>query len=183
MYRTANTRKNRHLNTCHACYALVDETGCIRYIGRTSMTLRLRWKAHKEQALKNDSQIPVHRWIREVGAENITIMPLFQDLDSARLDEAERFLISQCRRMGLPLLNVSSGGPGTSGVLQSRETRQKRSAALSGRTRPPRSPEWCARLSESRKGTKHSEATKRLISERTKAAIAARKAAALATAA
>jgi hypothetical protein len=85
--------------------------------------------------------------------------------------EAEVFLISYYGRKDLGtgyLLNRTAGGEGFSGGILSEDHRQKISNALKGKPKPKRTEEHCHRLSEVKKGTRHSEETRQKMSRANK---------------
>lgn len=71
----------------------------------------------------------------------------------------EMLLISCFKDMGYKLANMTNGGEGSTGLKQSKETKEKRSLALTGKKRPDVS-EFMQKF---KKGTKHSEESKAKI--------------------
>ncbi|SDN78603.1 hypothetical protein [Geodermatophilus sp. DSM 45219] len=155
----------------------VDGISVPSYVGRTVMTVTKRLNAHRNEARKG-SPYPVHEWMRRMkeAGKTVQALPVYTALSRTEADAVECFIIAEYRAMHVPIANVADGGSGTAGVIPSAESLKKRSEAQKGRKRPPRNAEWCARISASKLGTTHTEETRRLISERTKAGIAAARA-------
>ena len=120
---------------------------------------------------------------RNVVAKHGHTVQILREWDSE--DEAfehEKLLISQYRSMGYPLVNLTDGGEGASGLQHSEEFRARMSEARKGKIFTPEtrtklseahkgkspSPETRARMSEARKGRKgrsHTPETRAKISE------------------
>lgn len=75
--------------------------------------------------------------------------------------EHERFLISTFKEMGIELCNLTVGGEGASGCVQSEETKRKRNEKLRGRRK---SPETIARMKAAQAGKVISEEQRRKLS-------------------
>jgi len=113
-------------------YALLDEKGLLRYIGKTN-NVKERLKKHLREKGK------CHRvsWIKSMKNRGTvpTIVPLLEfELEKEALEE-EMFLISYFRYLGANLVNGTDGGEGASGYRHTPETK--------------------ANMSEKRKGAKH----------------------------
>ena len=108
-------------------YALIDPlTKEVRYIGK-SVNPNTRFRAH----LRNRSDTHCARWLgvlRDLGLEpEMTILEAETEGDGS---EAEIRWIAYGRELGWPLTNLTDGGDGSLGVVQSEETRQKRAEAM-----------------------------------------------------
>lgn len=106
---------------------------------------------------------------------NKILLPLSVKLEECLTEkeafELEIMLITTIGRIDLktgPLCNFTNGGEGTSGIVMSEETRQKRSACRLGKKRPPRSKEWSMKISKANKGLVRSDEFKEKISKATK---------------
>lgn len=120
-------------------YGLVDpRDGLIRYVGKTTDSLRRRCNAHVNDVVRGRTYIPRHRWIAALLVAGLR--PLIIELDCVAEPswvEAEQFWIGYLRFVGCDLLNATAGGDGISGFLHSDETRQKQSAAAKRRYSDP----------------------------------------------
>jgi len=103
-------------------YALCDESGCVRYVGKTVRRLSERLAQHK-RAAKREGRLPVHRWMlkHEVAVTLLETVPAGADW-AAR----ERFWIGTHSN----LLNLTTGGEGLCGLTFMPEHRQKIADAL-----------------------------------------------------
>ena len=136
-------------------YALVDSRSPeeIRYIGITNNP-KARLSLHLSQAPKEGWK--KSRWIGSVidadGAVLMGIIATGLSQDDAMAMEVE--LIAEHRNNGVQLMNLTDGGDGVKGQVQSAETRAKKSAALTGK---PKSPEAVAKQAEAVRGRKLSD--------------------------
>jgi|GEM_PF-1898223 len=80
--------------------------------------------------------------------------------------EMEVRLIAEHRSSGARLMNLTDGGDGVKGQIQSAEARAKKSAALKGK---PKSAEHVAKMSESKRGIKQSDEARAKMSAAHKA--------------
>jgi len=138
-------------------YALVDpENGDIRYIGK-SIRPELRLKDH----MNDVSNCHRSHWLQSLKKQGAK--PDLLILEKIHGDwpwqHSERYWIARGRREGWPLTNNTSGGDGVPDLPL--ETRAKMRAVWTGRKH---SPESCARIGDSKRGTKHKESTKKLMS-------------------
>lgn len=102
-------------------YALVDEGGCVRYVGKTVRTLRERFAQHKVAAKRGS--LPVNRWIKKHDA---SIRLLETVPRGGRWQDRERYWISQFDN----LLNLTEGGEGLPGHKFTESHKKKISDAL-----------------------------------------------------
>lgn len=140
-------------------YALrCPDTSEIRYIGVTHQKGRRRLNGHLVEA--RGGQIG-HKdnWVRSLlGKGKEPVWDVLLEWPAGAAPERnwvtfEQLLIAAGRAAGLPLTNVSDGGQGALGVIQSAETLAKRSAAHRGKRH---SPETIAKLGDLNRGRKHS---------------------------
>ncbi|MBB4192790.1 AP2 domain-containing protein [Rhizobium aethiopicum] len=133
-------------------YGLVDSRALeeIRYIGITNNPYS-RLSLHLSQAPKEGWK--KSRWIGSVvdaGAE-VMMCVLASGMTQEDSMMMEVALIAEYRAKGAPLMNLTDGGEGVKGQVQSAETRAKRSAALKGKSK---SPEAVSRQAEAVRGRK-----------------------------
>lgn len=176
-------------------YALIDDDGSVRYIGQTVQSTERRLIQHLSTA-RVRCAAPVHKWLmsRRNSGREVRIVALATD---AVLHETEIALIAQHRASGARLLNMTDGGEGTLGYRhKSRKrpdlvARNKARIGLPGRPRMPGETEklmayvrgskrpWVSernKLGAGKPGHKHTEEHKRMMSEKTAAYHAAKRA-------
>lgn len=144
-------------------YGLHNGDYDFRYIGKTTMLLRVRFNKHLNDALRG-SDFAVHRWIRKNGIDDIQIciIETFSEDDIHLIDEREVFHIDQQRQYGVKKnLNMTAGGEGARGYRHTPEAIAKIKAAKKGWTH---SPETRAKLSAAHTGRKASPETRAKIS-------------------
>jgi hypothetical protein len=139
-------------------YLWLREDGTPYYVGKGSgnraFEVHYRWNKGK-----------MVKYLSPPDKNNVIVQ---QYKDESEAIEAEVFLIQFYGRLDLDtgmLINLTEGGEGTSGRLHSEETKEKirakaierkqstssntkRSIALKGRKRPPRSKEWSDKISK-----------------------------------
>lgn len=116
-------------------YALCDpETREIRYIGKTSRTLKQRLRQHLRDAEEGDkSRCSSYRlrWLRSLGAQPV-IVSLLITSESFGI-EMERATIKRFRELGYRLTNTTAGGEGNPGWCPPVEYRNRMSAVMKGK--------------------------------------------------
>ena len=140
-------------------YALKDETGKIRYVGRTTKLLNIRLSQHLSKARSNDTS---HRcnWIRTVFKRGfLPEISLLGEVSGNGARE-EAAWVEYFKEEGLDLVNSTDGGDGCPGLIFSPEALKKIGDASRGR---PCRPETRQRLSEAL--LKRDPAVKKRISE------------------
>lgn len=119
-------------------YALSDpHTDEVRYIGKSSSGTR-RAKVHMQESnLRIESNTYKTRWIKEViRSGHLPKIEVIEVLsDDSLLNEAEVFWICQFRAWGFKLTNLTDGGEGARGYVQSADSKAKRAAAITGMRR------------------------------------------------
>ena len=65
------------------------------YVGKTTKTLKARWRQHKTEARIRRYDWPLYRDIREFGAENFAVELLGKASSTRRLNQMERKFIRQ----------------------------------------------------------------------------------------
>lgn len=116
-----------------AIYALSELGGSVRYVGKTTKPLQERLTQHLAEARKLRKN---HRlnWLRSVG-DRVEIFLI--DLVVGDGAAEEICLIAALRKLGARLVNGTSGGDGTLGVVRSAETRARMSLAQLGKKATP----------------------------------------------
>lgn len=91
-------------------YALCDEAGAVRYVGKTAQTLARRFIGHKNCAKRR--RLPVERWLYKHKAASVRLLEM---ANNDNWIEREQFWIASYRAAGAALLNLTSGGEGQHG--------------------------------------------------------------------
>lgn len=127
------------------------DTGAVFYVG----------KGTGARASEKRGRNPHWRNVVEKTGFQIRYVAMALDDELALLAEVER--ISQLRRLGVRLVNMTDGGDGMAGHIKSAESREKVRRALTGKAKTEA---HRRRLSEVCKGRTLSEETKRKIGAR-----------------
>jgi hypothetical protein len=144
-------------------YGLTAPDGEIRYIGLTKQGLE-RIRQHGRLAFLR-RRVPVACWIRSLRTRGLDFgFVALEYFDSSEpLPAAEQKWIAEYKARGARLLNCTAGGEGL--LNPTPEIRAKMSEDRRGLRRPPRSSEWCKKLSEAHQGRRPSEACLRRHAE------------------
>ena len=110
------------IGSATAIYALCDEAGKVRYVGKTVHSLTKRFGQHRRVA--RNARLPVGRWLAK--HPNATIALLETVEAGADWAARERFWIEKHP----DLLNLTLGGEGLPGHVFSQTHRQRISTAL-----------------------------------------------------
>ena len=114
-------------------YLVTNTIDGTMYVGKTVKTIATRWSEHKSHA-KRGANTHLHRAIRKYGAQAFIVEPLVllkEDFtDDVSLNDGERLMIRLLRKSSR-LYNLTNGGDGTSGLVQSAEHRRKKNDAVS----------------------------------------------------
>lgn len=109
----------------------IDDPDTVRYVGQTRKSARTRFTAHRTASLnpnaKHDYDVPVHRWMRKYGVENISYRILEAVDNPDDLDEREAYWISSLGTLTSTSssgLNVSPGGGSMTGVRHTTKTKE-----------------------------------------------------------
>jgi len=132
-------------------YALQDEDGRIRYVGKTSKNLSKRFRYHLYDARRGFKN---HRcnWIRSLLVRGF--LPSIIEIGEADGDGGPEEIawIKYFRDEGVNLVNETEGGEGVSGFRQSAETCRKKSEIFKGRIFTP---EWREKIRVFNTGRHH----------------------------
>lgn len=112
-------------------YAICDpHTDEPRYIGKTVSSPLTRLREHKALA-KRSGRLPVQRWLNSREGVRLAgaYMRILELADSQTWDSRERYWIAHGRAVGWQLFNLTDGGEGLHGLVQSEEHRRKNSEA------------------------------------------------------
>lgn len=152
-------------------YALTDDSGTVRYIGKTA-NAKSRLTAHVTVAKRTNATTHSSNWIRSLLRRGIRPqMIIVEKCDSeSHCFSREIAWIKHFRDQGNDLCNRSSGGDGPRGCTATMETRLLMSMARKGKKRPPFTEEHKRAISLGRKGIScpHSELSRWRISRANK---------------
>lgn len=101
------------------------------YIGWTGRTLEDRWNDHQNDALKNRDNRKFYNAIRKYGTEIWSTEILIDNLSITEAKEKEKEYIKLFDSYNHGY-NATRGGDGNNGIVMSKESNEKRSAALKG---------------------------------------------------
>ncbi len=88
---------------CETIYALVDDRDRVRYVGRTSYSLKSRLAQHRSQAKRGNQ--PIHEWLRT--DPYVKIVPIQAcPYGKQHVGECEADWIRWLRAKGAPILNT-----------------------------------------------------------------------------
>lgn len=110
-------------------YVLKDpRDGAVRYVGKTTKTLKARLSQHKNRS-SSSASTRSGRWINSLKVAGIS--PLIEQIDEAFGGWAARecFWISFFRDAGANLTNLTDGGEGAPGLKMTSEQRARVKAA------------------------------------------------------
>jgi len=132
-------------------YALADDSGKVRYIGKTSRSLRARLAAHMRIAVIGNQTYKC-RWMRTLLSRGK--LPAIMEIETVAGNGAERetFWIAAFRSQGADLTNLTDGGEGAPGRVLTEDHKRKIGDANRGRVGHSHSAETRAKMSASRMG-------------------------------
>ena len=135
-------------------YAIANVVNGHIYIGSAKNYAR-RWGKHRrELQLGIHHSVPLQRAYEKYGKDVFDYSVIEYVSDEDALLAREQVWIDFFR----PYYNVSKvAGSPTKGMKFSVETRKKMSLAHKGKKRPPRTKEWCERISLAKKGKKFTQ--------------------------
>jgi hypothetical protein len=165
-------------DTKHLVYGLIDpRTNELRYVGKSSRGLS-RPNFHRTNAGRC-GRTHKHYWLRQLHRETglvPSVIILATCETEAEAFAAERKLISTFRELGLPLVNITDGGEGASGITHTCSAATREKLRLVGLGRKPNAKQLEA-LRRGRKsgckGYKHTEEWKQAAATRMAAHMAA----------
>lgn len=141
-------------------YALLDDDGCIRYVGYTLRTIEQRLDAHMRWLRRTESTRHLAQWLRSLGHRPSIV--LIEEITEDQVDERERYWIKYFRDNGCDLVNGTAGGKGTLGHKQSAEQIEKRRVKLRGHAC---SAEARLAISKANYGRRRSDTAKKIMSD------------------
>lgn len=103
-----------------------------RYVGLTTKTAEIRLKQHVKIA-RSGRKTPLYDWLRVHDGDDIIVDVLDRVDDLDELGRAEIAWIESLRRAGHPLLNLSDGGLGPTGIEWTSEMREAARVRSTGR--------------------------------------------------
>lgn len=86
----------------------------VRYVGQTRQGMQKRFRGHIHGA-NAGGESPIYRFIRKVGAENVSVRALETLPSPNELDDREIYWIAHYRSLGMADLNIEAGGRTASG--------------------------------------------------------------------
>lgn len=106
------------------CYGLVlNGDSRVRYVGMTEKSLSSRLSQHWKCA-RNNKLTPVYKWMRKYSKEQISIVEIGSADSRISLQDLEKSLIREYKKIGQADLNIAEGGDGGSYPL-TQETKEK----------------------------------------------------------
>lgn len=109
----------------------------VRYVGITGAGAGVRLRDHLKNSRKPDSDriggLPVYRWMRKHGADNIRMSLLETCETQDQLNEREVFWIRELGTFAPGGMNMTLGGGGKRGYRHSEETKNRISALKRGK--------------------------------------------------
>jgi group I intron endonuclease len=113
-------------------YIAINKKNSKTYIGKTECSFKKRLKEHRQDAKHCRNNSIFHKAIRKYGIECFEFINI--DLPNEDLNEAEQMFIQDYRDAGITIYNLTDGGEGQSGLVMSKEQREKISKAMMGNT-------------------------------------------------
>lgn len=117
-------------------YALVSESDqdTVRYVGVTQTDFSIRYKNHISAS--RHMKRPKDRWIQQTISTSDMVVWKWLEAGIPNEDlafEREKYYIEYYRSLNHPLTNICDGGPGTTGLKHTEETKRKQSEANKGK--------------------------------------------------
>ena len=108
-------------------YGLMDpRTSECRYVGRTGVGLKKRFKSHLNCAVTYPGARKCASWIASILADGLTPeIFVIEDVEKDSWQQAEKFWIAYLRFVGCNLTNMSEGGEGHEGRAHSEDVRKR----------------------------------------------------------
>lgn len=122
----------------YGLYCECHRSSGVRYVGKSEKSVKSRFSSHLRNAIRitGGSDIPVYRWIRKHGTENMryTVLGSYESSQDVRVGEMH--WISYFRAIKSDMLNVRNGGDDRLGLPLSEEAKRNLSLKMSGRKTP-----------------------------------------------
>jgi group I intron endonuclease len=143
-------------------YLITNNKNGKQYVGQTVKRCKERWWEHVSLGNKDKHGL-LHRAIHKHSSETFKVETLHECLSKEEIDFVETFYIVLLNTKVPKGYNLTDGGEGNHGRVCSEETKEKiRAKAIGrsfseeinaskgrkGRKRPPRTEEWCRKISE-----------------------------------
>jgi group I intron endonuclease len=154
-------------------YKITNQINGKLYVGQTVKNVSDRWKDHLYIAKGGKEKYPtafsaIHAAIVKYDETNFSIQQIDTANNTQELDDKEIYWIRELKVTNT-LYNLTDGGRGSSGHIVSEETKAKISIANTGENNPfygkQHSPETRQKYSAQRTGLKHTDSTKKIMSE------------------
>jgi len=134
-------------------YALSDESGEIRYVGKTKQYLKQRLYSHIKECYSGRKSHKIS-WIKSLlKNDKRPIISILETVEEDNWQHWEKYWIEKLRNEGCNLTNLTEGGQGGNGYSHTEESKQRMSKSKKGRKL---SDEQKLKLSEGQK-KKHAE--------------------------
>ena len=132
--------------------ALHPEDG-VRYIGMSTRSAAERFKWHGYESKNARSKLPVYKWIRKHGLENV-VCNVIEQTTPQKVQAAEIKWIAEYRARGANLMNMTDGGEGTPGYVRTEALRENSRQQQAGKRLGAANPFY---------GRKHTAATRAIM--------------------
>lgn len=148
-------------------YLITNNINGKQYVGQTSRELSVRIDEHFRD---KDSKLPLHKAIRKYGQSNFTVTVLKRCKSEQELDKTEGMFIKKLNTTTPNGYNLTPGGnSGRAGYRHTEDYKRLRSIQYKGKGNP----NYGKRYTDTAKfagfkGRKHTEETKKLISDKLK---------------
>jgi len=138
----------------------------IRYIGKTSQSLKTRLYQHIYEATKKGFKTHKISWIKSLKNKGlIPVIDIIEEVPESEVNDVEKYWIQQLKLCGYKLTNLTDGGDGNQNQRMTAESNKKRSETLKRKVKEglidysKRS----HKISKALTGIKRSEKTKQLL--------------------
>lgn len=112
-------------------YLITNQINEVKYVGQVTQGIVKRFRRHINDA-KAGSELHLHRAMRKYGYDRFTVSLLATAKDEEDMNRLERFWIGFLGTKTPNGYNMTEGGEGCLGSVQSEESRRKKSLSLTG---------------------------------------------------